>query len=91
MTTETHPSPWVVANRVGDFLPVPDPTAGWQFCKTNWSPYDRIVCAVLAAARDRSTAILVTSDGKAPDWAPGLAWASAVLQRPIGWPVVSTS
>jgi hypothetical protein len=57
------------------------------FCKTAQQPYDLVVCAMLAAARDRSKAITVTSDGGTDDWAPALAWASKVLGRPIGDPV----
>jgi hypothetical protein len=59
----------------------------FDFCKTAPQPYDLVVCAVLAAARDRSKAISVRSDGDSGDWAPALAWASEVLGRPIGDPV----
>jgi hypothetical protein len=73
-----------------DFLLVPGRSA-FNFCKTARLPYDQVVCAVLAAARDRSLAISVTSDGTPDEWAPALVWASKVLKRPIGCPVVTQS
>jgi hypothetical protein len=71
-----------------DFLLVPGPVR-FSFCKTNRQPYDQMVCAVLAAAANRSPAITVTSNGSPEEWAPALAWASRVLKRKLRCPVVA--
>jgi hypothetical protein len=71
-----------------DFVLIPDRAAD-RCCKTERKPYDLMVCAVLAAARDRNPAITVTSDGRPEEWAPALAWASRVLKRKLLCPVVA--
>lgn len=66
---------------------VPGP-ADFTFCKTAYKPYDRVVCAILAIAKEHAgDAIVVTSDGEKSDWKPALEWASTVLGRPVAFPV----
>ena len=57
----------------------------FQFCKTASRPYDLVVCAVLAVAKDHFP-IDVSSDGDPDDWRPALEWASEVLGRQIAYP-----
>jgi hypothetical protein len=59
----------------------------FAFCKTAQKPYDSVVCAVLACVAEHTSTIEVSSDGRANEWAPALAWASDVLGRPIAFPV----
>jgi hypothetical protein len=57
------------------------------FCKTMRLPYERLVCAVLAAAADRTSLVQVSSDGNHNDWSPYVSWANTVLRRQIGIPI----
>jgi hypothetical protein len=56
-------------------------------CKTERLPYDLVVCAILAIAREHAPALIrVTSDGNATDWQPALCFASQVLSRNVPQP-----
>jgi hypothetical protein len=46
------------------------PTAGWYFCKTQWQPYDVVVCAVLLRAALTIPGFDIESDGGwgEPEW-----------------------
>ncbi len=60
----------------------------FQFCKTAYKPYDKVVVAVLAVAAEHAPdTIVVSSDGDKDDWQAGLTWASTALGRPIPFPV----
>jgi hypothetical protein len=60
---------------------------GFNFCKTARKPYDIVVVACLAAAKDvYGSEIKVSSDGDAAEWADGVALASRVLGRNIPGP-----
>lgn len=59
------------------------------FCKTAQKPYDIVVTACLAIAKDVfGNEIEVSSDGNSSDWTAGIALASKVLGRPIANPLV---
>jgi hypothetical protein len=48
--------------------------SSFEFCKTQFRPYDRLVCAVLIAAKHRlGDGIEISSDGDWSEWADGLA------------------
>ena len=58
------------------------------FCKTAQKPYDIVVVACLAIAKDVFGAeIRVSSDGKGEDWDAGVRLASEVLGREIENPI----
>ncbi len=60
----------------------------FSFCKTAYKPYDVVVVACLAAAKDRlGDNIKVSSDGDRPDWDEGVALASEALGREIANPI----
>jgi hypothetical protein len=63
---------------------------GWECCKTRGEPYDRLVCAVLAVAAQRSSGLAVGSDaqlqGDESLWIDAIAWASEVLGRRLDLP-----
>jgi hypothetical protein len=61
--------------------------SGRNFCKTEWCPYDRLVCAVLAVAAEHYWTFSIDSDGSWADWTPHIEWASAVLQRHVPNPL----
>jgi hypothetical protein len=62
--------------------------AGHNFCKTGQRPYDIVVTACLAAAKDiYGSEIKVSSDGSPEEWEPGVALASRVLRRVIRNPI----
>lgn len=60
-----------------------------SFCKTERRPYDQVVCAVLASVRSHvpPEVFTVRSDGTEADWREALDWASALLDRPLAFPV----
>jgi len=59
------------------------------FCKTAMKPYDIVVTACLAIAKDVfGNEIRVSSDGNDSDWTAGIALASQVLGRSIANPLV---
>jgi hypothetical protein len=61
---------------------------GRNFCKTAQKPYDLVVVACLAAAKDRLGPLLeVSSDGDPDEWEEGVAFASKVLERVIANPI----
>ncbi len=46
--------------------------SGDNFCKTQFRPYDEVVCAVLILAKKHfGSAITISSDGSWEEWAPG--------------------
>jgi hypothetical protein len=62
---------------------------GREFCKTSYKPYDLIVVACLAVAKDIfGEEIDVSSDGDHGDWEAGVAFASKVLGREIQNPIM---
>jgi hypothetical protein len=78
-------SPAIVRfNGVGEdghetFLIDPD-DRGFTFCKTNYKPYDAVVCAALIALeRAAPGAYEISSDGSPVDWKSGLDFARQVL------------
>lgn len=61
---------------------------GFNFTKTNQKPYDVVVTACLAVAKDvLGDAIDVSSDGDASDWDAGVELAKQVLGREIQNPI----
>jgi hypothetical protein len=58
----------------------------FAFCKTDWKPYDQVVCAILAVIAER-TDTRVQSDGSLAEWEPALTWASQTLGRVVPYPV----
>ncbi len=61
---------------------------GFSFTKTNWQPYDLVVCAVYAVcAMHAPFEVQVHSDGDESHWAGPLQWASQVLGKPVPMPV----
>lgn len=78
-------------NGVGDegnetFMLMPEP-ADFEFCKTAHKPYDLVVCAILACAKEHAADFIdVSSDGEAEEWAEELAWADSVLGRTLALP-----
>ncbi len=66
-------------------------SSGFHFCKTANRPYDIVVTACLAIAKDVfGNEIQVTSDGDPRDWVAGVDLASRVLGRPIENPIHTT-
>jgi hypothetical protein len=64
------------------------PLRDFDFCKTRGMPYDVVVTACLAAAKDRlGDAIKVSSDGRHDEWTDGVELASKVLGRLILNPI----
>ncbi len=61
--------------------------SGRDYCKTGERPYDAVVCAVLAVAKEHHPALFVSSDGSHLDWQPHLDWASEVLGRRVPLPI----
>lgn len=64
--------------------------SGPEFCKTgrdDGRPYDLVVCAVLAVAKEHHPALFVSSDGSYVDWQPHLDWAAEVLGRRVPLPI----
>lgn len=62
--------------------------ADFTFCKTAYKPYDKVVCAILAVAKQHAPDhITVSSDGDEADWREPLAWASEVLARDVPSPL----
>jgi len=62
---------------------------GREFTKTARKPYDLIVVACLAVAKDIfGEEIDVSSDGDHEDWEAGTAFASKVLEREIQNPIM---
>ena len=65
-----------------------EPGVTFTFCKTARKEYDVVVVACLAAIFDRlGQYVMVSSDGDAADWAPGVALACEALKRPIANPM----
>lgn len=61
--------------------------SSFEFCKTAEKPYDTVVTAILALAKDCfGDAIDVTSDGEADDWHDGIDLACAATGRKIKLP-----
>jgi hypothetical protein len=61
---------------------------GFSFCKTAAKPYDVVVTACLAVAKDIfGDEIDVSSDGDSEDWVKGVELAERVLGRPIANPI----
>jgi hypothetical protein len=60
----------------------PDHTS-FNFCKTQWKPYDEVVTACLIVARDHfSPSVLeISSDGSWDDWRSGAKLYASVLGR----------
>jgi hypothetical protein len=56
---------------------------GFNFCKTQWKPYDEVVTACLIVARDHfpKSVLAISSDGSWADWAAGASLYSSVLHR----------
>lgn len=60
----------------------------FSFCKTRQLPYDEVVTACLAIAKDvMGDDIRVVSDGHPIDWEVGVALASTVTKRKISNPI----
>ena len=68
-----------------------DMGAGWRYVKTYQRPYDVAVCAILAVGRHLGVLACVSSDGKAEDWAPGIALARKATGLPIQDPMADLS
>jgi hypothetical protein len=70
---------------------------GFNFCKTEWKPYDEVVTACLIVARDHfpPSVLAIGSDGSWADWAAGARLYSSVLHRgaknPMGGDVLDPS
>lgn len=85
-------SRWIRFNGVGDeghetFVLAQD-QRGFEFCKTARKPYDTVVTAVLALAKDRlGGAIEISSDGYPEEWEAGVELAATVLGRAIANPI----
>lgn len=61
---------------------------GFTFCKTAYKPYDIVVTACLAVAKEVfGDDIDIGSDGNADDWENGVKLAGQVLGRPIENPL----
>ncbi len=71
------------------FVLVPRATH-FTFCKTQFKPYDRLVCAVLIAAKHHlGDGIVVSSDGDWDEWAPGRDLYAAVFPGRSVVPILS--
>ena len=57
--------------------------SSFEFCKTQYKPYDIVVVACLCALADRAGPSAVSSDGDVHEWEAGRALAEKVLGRPI--------
>lgn len=64
-------------------------TNGFNFCKTQWKPYDAVVVACLLVARDHfpPDVLEISSDGQWHDWSGGAALYTSVLGRPARNPL----
>ena len=61
---------------------------GFNFCKTARRPYDPVVTACLAIAKDRmGESIDVSSDGDREEWSEGVALACQATGREIANPI----
>ena len=64
------------------------PDEDFSFCKTSHRPYDTVVTACLAIAKENlGDGIEIHSDGTREDWAKGVALASKVLERNVPNPI----
>ena len=56
----------------------------FNFCKTEYKPYDEVVTACLIVARDHfpPSVLEISSDGEWTDWRAGAILYSSVFQRP---------
>lgn len=64
------------------------PKEEFDFCKTAHKPYDIVVVACLAVAKDIfSDKFRTSSDGEPEDWEAGVRMASEVLGRQIKMPL----
>lgn len=64
------------------------PEGPFTFCKTASKPYDIVVVACLAVAKDcLSSMIDISSDGDRGKWEEGVALASKILNREIANPI----
>ena len=61
---------------------------GFKFCKTECKPYDLVVVAALAVAKDIfKDDIDIGSDGNVSEWVNGVKFASDLLGRTINNPM----
>ena len=70
------------------------PAAGWEFCKTNWKPYDVVVCAALLRAALTIPGLDIDSDGgwEEPPWAAARALYEGVFgENPTAVPFRDTT
>lgn len=59
----------------------------FEFCKTAYKPYDRMVCAVLLVINHHAEDLVeISSDGGPEDWHGAQIFASSVLLRSLKLP-----
>ena len=58
-------------------------TNGFNFCKTQWKPYDEVVTACLLVARDHfpTSVLSISSDGEWDDWEKGARLYASIFHR----------
>ena len=81
----------VVFNGIGEdghetFAISREGTSDFNFCKTAYKPYDKIVTAVLSLAKYHLVVPSISSDGDAGDWDVGVEYASRILGKEIPHP-----
>jgi hypothetical protein len=83
-------------NTVSQNFDFPHPTGpeiGFNFCKTEYRPYDQVVTACLITARDffPSSELVIGSDGSWEDWQAGRTLYEATFHREPQNPLVENS
>lgn len=63
--------------------------ASFNFCKTQWKPYDEVVTACLIVVRDHfpPSVLEIDSDGSWADWSRGAKLYASVFHRPARNPM----
>lgn len=93
-TTEVSPERVIEFNGIDEDAHEPfyfPGEVGFNFCKTQWKPYDAVVVACLLAAADHFApdVLEIRSDGiwEEGDWQPGASLYESVLHRPVRNPM----
>lgn len=66
------------------FTATPDNPNNWNFCKTEYRPYDLVLCAILISYKHHfKDVVRVSSDGNAADWKMAAEWWQDMFSRQL--------